>query len=187
MAQQIPIILTDKETTLSVEKRGLALLLLTAMRPHQWTKNLFIFAPLLFGRKLTEPEAVGQALLAFVVFSFLASALYIFNDWMDAEEDRAHPEKRNRPISSGALPLPIAFAGAIMLFIAAVWIALAGLGVKFFLIAALYFILTLSYCLALKRMIVLDCMTIAAGFVLRVVGGAVAVSVVPYTPSPSVM
>jgi decaprenyl-phosphate phosphoribosyltransferase len=100
MAQQIPVIFSEKQPALILEKRGLARLLLAVMRPHQWTKNLFIFAPLLFGRKLTDPAAIGQSLIAFAVFCCLASALYIFNDWMDADEDRAHPEKRNRPLRS---------------------------------------------------------------------------------------
>jgi 4-hydroxybenzoate polyprenyltransferase len=178
MAQQIPVIFSEKQPALILEKRGLARLLLAVMRPHQWTKNLFIFAPLLFGRKLTDPAAIGQSLIAFAVFCCLASALYIFNDWMDADEDRAHPEKRNRPLSSGELPVPLALFAAAVLFAAALAMATT-LGLKFFLVAAFYFVLTLSYCLTLKRMMVLDCMTIAAGFVLRVVGGAVAVGVMP--------
>jgi 4-hydroxybenzoate polyprenyltransferase len=108
----------------------------------------------------------------------LASGLYIFNDWLDAEEDKAHPEKRHRPISSGLLPVPIALLAAGVLVIAGFWLATM-IGFKFFFIAALYFILTLSYCVLLKRLIVLDAMTIAAGFVIRVVGGAIAVSVMP--------
>ena len=179
MAQQIQIAYREKQSSLALEKKGLLRLLWTVMRPHQWVKNLFIFAPLLFGRKLTDPAAIGQSVLAFIVFCLLASGLYIINDWIDAEEDRAHPEKRNRPISSGALPVPVALFGAVLLFIPAFWIAAGALGLSFFLVTALYFILTLSYCIALKRLIVIDCMTIAAGFVLRVVGGAIAVSVIP--------
>lgn len=179
MAQQIQITYREKQSTLKLEKKRFLRLLLTVMRPHQWVKNLFIFAPLLFGRKLTDPAAIGQSLLAFCAFCLLSSGLYIINDWIDAEEDRAHPEKRNRPISSGALPVPAALAAAVILFVSAFWIAAGAIGLSFFLLAALYFILTLSYCIALKRLIVIDCMTIAAGFVLRVVGGAIAVSVVP--------
>ena len=97
---------------------------------------------------------------------------------MDADEDRKHPEKRFRPISSGQLSVPFALTFAGFLVVAAFWIA-ALVGVQFFLVAGLYFVLTTAYCLALKRMMILDGMTIAAGFVLRVVGGAVAVSVMP--------
>lgn len=148
------------------------------MRPHQWTKNLFIFAPLLFGRKLTDSAAIFQSLLAFAVFCCLASALYIFNDWIDADEDRAHPEKRLRPISSGALSASLALLAAAVLIFSGIAVA-ALIGVEFFSVAAAYFVLTIAYCLFLKKIIVLDCMTIAAGFVLRVVGGAVAVAVMP--------
>ncbi len=177
MSQQMPIAFPNTKPTVAIKKRGLAALLFAAMRPHQWVKNLFIFAPLLFAGKLTDPIAIGQSLAAFAVFCGLASGLYIFNDWIDVEEDRAHPEKCLRPISSGLLPVPIALFGSAVLVGAAFWIAFT-LDLKFFFIAALYFILTLSYCLALKKMMVLDCMTIAAGFVLRVVGGAFAVGVV---------
>ena len=97
---------------------------------------------------------------------------------MDAEEDRKHPEKRFRPISSGQLSVPVALGFAGFLVVAAFWMA-AFVGLQFFLVAALYFVLTTAYCLALKRMMILDGMTIAAGFVLRVVGGAMAVGVMP--------
>lgn len=178
MAQQLPTTFTNGETDLTAKNTGLIRLLLTAIRPHQWSKNLFIFAPLLFGKKMTDLTAVSYAFLAFAVFCLLASSLYIFNDWFDAEEDRTHPEKRFRPISSGDLPVPVALFCAGILFIAAFGIA-AAIGIKFFLLAALYFILIISYCLVLKRLLVLDCMTIAAGFVMRVVGGAIAVQVMP--------
>ena len=153
-------------------------MLIAAMRPHQWVKNLFIFAPLLFGRKLAELPAVGRAGAAFCVFCLLASALYIFNDWLDADEDRAHPEKRFRPISSGELSasaaLMFAAALAASAFLIAVWV-----GTGLTAVAGFYFVLILAYCLSLKRFIVLDCIVIAVGFVLRVVGGAEAVNVVP--------
>lgn len=178
MAQQLPTTFASGEAQPAVKNTSLIRLLLTAMRPHQWSKNLFIFAPLLFGKKMTDLTAVGYSFLAFAVFCLLASSLYIFNDWFDAEEDRAHPEKRFRPISSGDLPVPVALFCAGVLFLAAFGIA-AVIGLNFSLLAASYFILILSYCLALKRLLVLDCMTIAAGFVMRVVGGAIAVEVMP--------
>jgi 4-hydroxybenzoate polyprenyltransferase len=117
-------------------------------------------------------------LLTFVSFCFLASSLYIFNDWIDAEEDRAHPEKCHRPISSGLLPASFALSGAAVLAFIAFGIVYS-IGLNLFLISLLYFILTLGYCLVLKRIIVLDGMTIASGFVLRVVGGAIAIGVMP--------
>ncbi|MGQ0543145.1 MAG: decaprenyl-phosphate phosphoribosyltransferase [Blastocatellia bacterium] len=151
---------------------------IAAMRPHQWTKNLFILAPLLFSKNLFDSAAFTSSLLAFIVFCGLASGLYIFNDWLDIEEDRQHPEKKNRPLSSGQLPLSIALIGSFFLVSTSLGLA-SQISLSFFGIAALYFVLTLSYCLILKRVLILDCMTIAAGFVLRVVGGAVAIEVVP--------
>lgn len=147
------------------------------MRPHQWVKNLFILAPLLFSKKISDTSAIGYSVVAFAVFCLLASGLYIFNDWIDIEEDREHPEKRNRPLSSGMLPVPVALAGFGILVAAALGAA-SFVSLNFFLVAAFYFALTLTYSLALKRVMILDCMTIAAGFVLRVVGGAVAINVV---------
>lgn len=181
MSQQVPFIFPNAESESAlpkIEKKGLLRLLLTVMRPHQWVKNLFIFAPLLFGKKLTDPSAIAYSLAAFFVFSLLASGLYIFNDWLDAEEDKAHPEKCMRPISSGMLPVAIALFAAGVLVFTAFWIAVM-IGIKFLFVTALYFVMTVSYCLVLKKVMVLDCMTIATGFVLRVVGGAIAVSVVP--------
>jgi 4-hydroxybenzoate polyprenyltransferase len=148
-----------------------------AMRPHQWVKNLFIFAPLLFARKLADPQAIGYAFLAFIVFCFLASGLYLFNDWLDIEEDREHPEKRYRPLASGQLPVPAALVASLLLIAGALALASLVSG-RFLLVTSAYFALTLGYCLVLKRIMILDCMTIAGGFVLRVVGGAVAISVV---------
>lgn len=178
MSQDIPITFTENKEVSSIKKRNLLSLFVVSMRPHQWTKNLFIFAPLLFGKKLSDPTAVIFSLLTFVTFCFLASSLYIFNDWIDAEEDKAHPEKCNRPISSGLLPASVALFGAALLAVVAFGIVYF-ISLNLFLISLLYFVLTLGYCLVLKRIIILDGMTIASGFVLRVVGGAVAIGVMP--------
>jgi 4-hydroxybenzoate polyprenyltransferase len=148
------------------------------MRPYQWLKNLFVLAPLLFGRKLGDTGAVGEALLACACFCLMSSSLYIVNDIVDAPEDRAHPAKRLRPIPSGALPIGIALPGSGLLMLAALWIAV-GIGFQFLLLSIVYWALMMAYCFTLKRAVVLDAMTIAFGFVLRVVGGAVAVNVQP--------
>ncbi len=177
MAQQQST-LSNCEAELPAKHRRLARLLLTAMRPHQWSKNAFVFAPLLFGKKVTDLSAIGYAFLAFAVFCLLSSSLYLFNDWLDSDEDRTHPEKRLRPISSGDLPVSVALCCAGILFVAGFGIA-AAIGAKFFFLAASYIVLILAYCLLLKHLLVLDCMTIAAGFVMRVVGGAIAVQVMP--------
>ena len=123
-----------------------------------------------------ESEAVINSVLAFAAFCCLSSAVYIFNDLTDAKEDRFHPEKSNRPISSGELSVSLAAAWALIL------VAFAGcfgflISWKFVAVEAIYVSLMFAYCLALKRMIVLDAMAIASGFVLRVVAGAAAVDV----------
>lgn len=177
LSEKMPVILADG-LDVAGKERSLVRLALTAMRPHQWVKNLFIFAPLLFGGKLTDLSAIAQTFQAFGVFCLLSSALYIFNDLLDADEDRAHPEKCKRPISSGEFPLRTALVLATVLAAASSLLAWQ-LGTSFFLVGLLYLGLTLAYCLGLKRAIVLDCMMIASGFVLRVVGGAVAIAVAP--------
>jgi 4-hydroxybenzoate polyprenyltransferase len=148
------------------------------MRPHQWVKNLFVLAPLLFGMKLGQPGFVFMALAAAFCFCLLSSAMYLVNDIVDIEADRAHPEKRLRPIPSGALSARVALLATFLLLAGAFAIAVA-LGVKFSLLAIAYCVVVLGYSLAFKQAIVLDGMLIATGFVLRVVAGAIAVSVYP--------
>ena len=177
MSEQAPTI-TYKIDVLTSSRRRMLSLFIATIRPHQWSKNLFIFAPLLFGRKLTDLSAIGSASIAFAAFCLLASALYIFNDWIDAEEDRAHPEKRKRPISSGELSVVAALSFAVVLAAAALFLS-SLIGIKFLAIGISYFLLIAGYCLLLKRFMVLDCIVIASGFVLRVIGGAVAINVAP--------
>jgi len=150
--------------------------IIICMRPHQWVKNLFVLAPLLFGRRIHDPGAVVLALIAFTGFCLLSSSLYLVNDVIDAKADRAHHKKRHRPVASGALPKTLALYCSGVLFLAAV-VATMTLGVHFLLLAGGYFFLMVGYCLALKRFLVVDCMVIASGFVMRVVSGAVAIRV----------
>lgn len=178
MSEQALAISASDKTEVSIKRKGWVRLLLVSMRSHQWVKNLFIFAPLLFGGRLTDPAAVGSALVAFCSFCLLSSALYIFNDWIDADEDRAHPEKRHRPISSGELSVAAALSFSVFLAAAAFLLAWS-IGPGFVAVSAAYFALILAYCVFLKKLIILDCIVIASGFVLRVVGGSVAVDVVP--------
>ncbi len=175
MAQPVTTISEQAET---IAQRGRLRALLISMRPHQWTKNLFVLAPLLFGQKLGDLNAVGLALMAFAAFCLISSSLYIINDVADAEADRAHPEKRLRPIASGELTVSLSLLSVIVLLAIAFGIA-ASIGWRFMALAGAYGVLTLGYSLAVKHVVILDCMTIATGFVLRVVGGAVAVSVTP--------
>ena len=177
MSEQLYAILPNDPAGAAAINKSKLRLLIKVMRPYQWSKNLFVLTPLLFAKKIMEPEALGYSAIAFVVFCFLASGLYIFNDWIDIEEDRAHPQKRNRPLSSGLLPMNLALTASAILVLTALGLA-SLVSFAFLSIAIVYFGLTLLYCLTLKRFIILDCITIASGFVLRVVGGAVAISVV---------
>jgi 4-hydroxybenzoate polyprenyltransferase len=161
--------------------RPIALNLLLSLRPGQWTKNLLVFAGLLFGnasvgRGLFDPPTLTHAIAAFVIFCGLSGVIYVVNDVMDRDADRRHPQKARRPIASGALPIPAALTG--MLVIAAV--ALAGsawLGRNFLIVAVAYLLLQVLYSGPLKHMVILDVLAISFGFVLRAVAGAVAVDV----------
>ena len=154
----------------------MALELLSAMRPRQWAKNVFVVAPLVFAHQLGDPRVLGRALLAFAAFSLVASAVYLFNDIRDREEDRHHPRKRDRPIAAGRLPLSAAALAAILLAAASLAMGLA-LGGSFVTILAVYMAANLGYSLGLKRVVILDVMVLSVGFVLRVMAGGVAVGV----------
>jgi 4-hydroxybenzoate polyprenyltransferase len=148
--------------------------LIVALRPQEWVKNLLVFAGLLFSGQLDEGAQVLDALLAFAAFCAISSAGYLFNDLRDREHDARHPDKRHRPIASGALAPGTAAAAAIALAIAAVGIGFA-VEAEVAGLVALYAVITAAYSLLLKRLVILDVMTIASLFILRVVAGAVAV------------
>jgi 4-hydroxybenzoate polyprenyltransferase len=150
--------------------------LVQLLRPRQWTKNLAVFAPLLFSRSVFHPGAAVRATAAVACFCLLAGAVYVFNDWVDRERDRLHPEKRSRPLASGAVGGGTALAvGAVALgggFALAVW-----LGFAFTQVATAYIALQFLYTVWLKRFVILDVVVLALGFVVRVAGGGVAISV----------
>jgi len=149
---------------------------LQIMRPRHWTKNVFVFAALIFGQKLTDPSAVGRAIGAFICFSFAASAIYIFNDIIDRKMDSLHPEKCKKPITSGSVT--IRSAGAISALCAAV--AIIGsfmLAQSFAVIILIYIVLMILYSLFFKKVMILDCIVISIGFCLRAIAGAVVVGV----------
>ena len=147
-----------------------------ALRPHQWTKNLLVFAALLFSKHLFEPEPFLRTLLAFVAFCGLAGAVYLWNELFDLEEDRHHPEKCRRPIASGALPPEIARKACAVLAAVAILGAFL-LGRAFGVELVAYALMNVAYTIRLKHVVILDVMTLAAGFVLRAVGGGVVIHV----------
>jgi 4-hydroxybenzoate polyprenyltransferase len=170
-----PVPLPDASRT-EASGRPVALNLLLSLRPGQWTKNLLVFAGLLFGRRLFEPGPAAMAAEAFAIFCALSGAVYLLNDVADREADRQHPLKRQRPIASGAVSVPLALASAAVL-------AAGGLGLAFRVnlpfgaTAVAYVALQAAYSKLLKNIVILDVLTIAIGFVLRAVAGALAVDV----------
>lgn len=144
--------------------------LLRTMRPKQWTKNGFIFIPLLFDRQLTDINAVLMTLAGFVFLCMMSSTVYIMNDLADIEEDRQHPTKKNRPLPAGVLSPTLATGAVVVLplvtlplsFLISPWLTAVLAG---------YLVLQIAYTFQLKHMVLLDVMTIAAGFVLRVAAG----------------
>jgi 4-hydroxybenzoate polyprenyltransferase len=159
------------------ERRGSVVIhFLRSLRPEQWTKNLIVFAGLLFARELFNPVALGRTATAFAAFCLLSGVVYVFNDIMDREADRRHPVKSSRPIASGAISPGLAGGGAAVLAIAALCVAFL-LGRSFGVVAVSYLALQALYSGPLKHIVILDVLTIAIGFVLRAVAGAVAIAV----------
>lgn len=156
-------------------------LIIKAMRPRQWTKNAFIFAALVFDRKLLNKDAFLATLEAFILFCLLASSVYIINDILDRESDRNHPVKKNRPIASGKLSISTALVAAILLLL----ISLIGsflLSFKLFAIFATYFLVNLLYTKWLKHLAIIDVLVIALCFVLRVAAGVSIIEVQRFSP-----
>ena len=129
--------------------------LLKTMRPKQWAKNIFIFAPLVFDRKLTNIEAVLDTILGAILFSLIASVVYIINDIADIEADRQHPTKRNRPIPAGKLPISVAWVAAGVIVLGCFPLA-ALLSWQFAIICLIYLLLNLAYSKWLKHIVLLD-------------------------------
>jgi 4-hydroxybenzoate polyprenyltransferase len=161
---------------IAVPRRSTLTLLILSLRPEQWTKNLFVFAGLLFGLRLAEPSAVWAAAATFLIFCALSGAVYLFNDVADREADQSHPLKRLRPIASGALSTRAAIVTAGFLAAIALVAALL-ISAPLALTAGAYLLLLVLYSAALKHVVILDVLMIAIGFVLRAVAGAIAVEV----------
>jgi decaprenyl-phosphate phosphoribosyltransferase len=150
--------------------------LVTAMRPKQWAKNVLVFVAPAAAGVLREPYSIRLTLMGFVAFCMVSSATYLLNDVLDVESDRRHPTKRFRPIASGALPVPLAFAASLVLFLGGVSVAawdnwvLAG-------VVAGYAALTTAYSFWMKTIPVVDLVVLSGGFILRLLGGAYAAGV----------
>jgi 4-hydroxybenzoate polyprenyltransferase len=160
--------------------RSTLALLVLSLRPGQWTKNLFVFAALLFGLQLTNGRAVALAAATFGIFCALSGAVYLFNDVADREADTRHPLKSRRPIAAGLVSVRAAIITAGFLGVGALQAAIM-ISPALGLVSGAYLALLLMYSAALKHIVILDVLLISAGFVLRAVAGGVAIEV-PISP-----
>ncbi|MFW6184331.1 MAG: UbiA prenyltransferase family protein, partial [Chloroflexota bacterium] len=158
--------------------------LLQTMRLRQWPKNAFVFVPLLFDRKLFDPESVVRTIIAFFLLSLMSSAVYIMNDLADIESDRQHPVKKNRALPSGRLNPRVALLASVVLALGSL---LAGfyMNLIFGAILLAYLLSQIAYTLWLKRVVLVDVSIVAAGFILRIGAGvAVLDNVQRFSPWP---
>ena len=145
-------------------------------RPRQWVKNVLVFAAPFAAGKIAHGNVLLAGLIAFVAFSLAASAIYLINDAMDAEADRAHPKKRNRPIAAGIVPVPVAMSVAVVLLLGALGVALLA-NWQLVVVIAVYEAVQLGYCFGLKHEPVIDLCIVASGFLLRSIAGGVAADI----------
>ncbi len=152
------------------------LLLISSMRPRQWTKNLIVFAPIIFAAKLSEPKPLLAVLIYFVAFCAASSAIYLINDVLDRKTDLNHPEKCQRAIAAGKITVPLAICASFCLASMSLVLSIL-IRPSLVLITLLYIAFTLFYSVALKKVAVVDVMAIATGFILRAIGGGFAAMV----------
>jgi len=153
------------------------------MRPKQWVKNIFLVAALIFDRKLTDWTATKITFIGIFIFCMLSGAVYIINDIFDKEADQNHPIKKNRPIASGKLSIPVATAAAVLIAGGCLyWSFHISAGISFGMISTLYFLMNLAYSFKLKQIPLIDVMIIAAGFVIRVAAGVSLIQVERFSP-----
>jgi len=155
--------------------------IIKSLRVKQWIKNTFLLSALVFDRQLTNPAAVFRTIMGVIVFSFISSSVYFFNDVFDVESDRMHPRKRNRPIASGVVPIQAAVIIGLLLSLTSLTWAFF-LSRSFFTICTVYLILNLFYSKWIKHIPLLDVMVIASGFVLRVAAGVTLIQVERFSP-----
>jgi len=153
--------------------RSLPVGLLKAVRPRQWVKNVLVLAAPVAAGKVGELGVLGDAAVAFVVFCLAASGIYLVNDALDVDADRAHPRKRFRPIAAGVVPLGLAYALAVVLLVAALALSLLA-SWQLLVVIAVYIAVQLAYCVGLKHQPVLDICIVASGFLLRAMAGGLA-------------
>lgn len=155
--------------------------LIKSMRPRQWPKNGFVFVPLLFDRKLFDPASVMAVVGAFFLLCMMSSAVYLMNDLVDIESDRRHPVKKNRPLASGKLNPRVAMVASVLLAVSSL-VAGYFLSVELSVILLLYLLSQVAYTFRLKHVVLLDVLTIALGFILRIAAGVAVIDVERFSP-----
>jgi len=158
-------------------KNTLPVLILRSMRPKQWTKNIILFAPLIFSQNITNKQLAISSFISFAVFCMLSGSVYILNDLIDINQDKVHPLKSKRPLASGRLSPIYAVITLLVLLAISIFISLNYLNYSFILVAGSYLILQIAYSTVLKHIVIIDVFSIAAGFLLRVIAGAEAIEV----------
>lgn len=161
----------------AARRQGFASATIAALRPHQWTKNALVLLPMLLAPGAPERATIVRGALAFVTFSFCASAGYVLNDILDIEADRAHPTKRHRPFASGALPKAMGAPLVLGLLVASFAIAMKALPLPFTVMLALYFAGTVWYSFSLKRLLLVDVLVLAGLYTHRILAGGIATGV----------
>jgi 4-hydroxybenzoate polyprenyltransferase len=156
------------------------MLMLKQLRPHQWTKNLLIFAAVLFSIQKVDVHMLVKTIIAFFLFCFVSGCVYILNDFIDREADRQHPEKKHRPMASGKLNPYFAITFGAVLLIASVGVGFY-FNILFGVVLLAYFSLNVAYSIKLKHVVIIDVMIIAAGFVFRAIAGGL-VNDLPLSP-----
>ncbi len=155
--------------------------LIRTMRPTQWTKNLFVFIPILFDRQLGQFDSLLRVTAAFALYCLMSSAVYLLNDIVDVERDKLHPKKKHRAIPSGQLPMNLAIFAAVSLPILTIVSALF-VNVPLALVLIAYYTKDLAYSFYLKNVVIVDVITVASGFIMRVVAGVVVINIANFSP-----
>lgn len=168
------------DQNIQLKNNNIFKLLLIQLRPKQWVKNLFVYAALIFSFEVISFQTFSKSTLGFLLFSLVSGCVYILNDFVDREADRSHPLKKYRPMASGALNPYLALFFGVVLLITSL-LASYYLNSLLTILLFIYFILNVSYSYKLKRVVIIDIMIIASGFVLRAIAGGLVINV-PLTP-----
>lgn len=156
--------------------------LLLTMRPKQWTKNVFfVFPAIIFDRQLNDPTALLRVIIAAMLLILMSGTVYIINDWVDIEKDKQHPTKKDRPLPSGQLPKQVALIAVVVIPIVTLFISYQ-VDIGLTAVLLIYLLIQIAYSFVLKNVVLIDVLTVTAGFVLRVLAGVVVIDVANFSP-----